>query len=300
MEKSVLQARREPLATSSGLRLTAERCLAWLGLLKLARDSMDVVRRTPGAVACRIRDLIREKRARAQARRALESEARRALESEVAFFSTFISPGDLVFDVGANRGLKTRAFVALGTSVVAFEPQPDCVAMLREEFGGNPRVEVVPVGLASAPGELRMNVCATHDDLSTFSEDCRANNPRLRTDIAWECVTLPVITLRDAISRWGEPSFIKIDVEGYEFDVISTLTRPSGTLSFEFWEERSQRAIDILHRLRAIGYERFNLTTGNPPVWQLPGFSDMDDVVASLEALPAKCVGDIYAMPPAP
>jgi hypothetical protein len=43
----------------------------------------------------------------------------------------FVKPGDLVFDIGAHAGNRTRAFASLGCRVVALEPQPDFARLLR-------------------------------------------------------------------------------------------------------------------------------------------------------------------------
>src|SRR5208282_493851 len=51
------------------------------------------------------------------------------------FYSQFISEGDLVFDVGANSGEYSRAFLALGAKVVAIEPTPGLVQRLRNIAG---------------------------------------------------------------------------------------------------------------------------------------------------------------------
>src|ERR1700758_5243244 len=42
--------------------------------------------------------------------------------------------GDLIFDVGANRGCKTDIFLRLGARVVAVEPDETCQAILRDRF----------------------------------------------------------------------------------------------------------------------------------------------------------------------
>jgi predicted RNA methylase len=42
------------------------------------------------------------------------------------FYSQFVSSGDLVFDVGANVGNRSKIFSRLGARVIAFEPQPAC------------------------------------------------------------------------------------------------------------------------------------------------------------------------------
>ncbi|MEN8172361.1 MAG: hypothetical protein ABFS03_05715, partial [Chloroflexota bacterium] len=45
----------------------------------------------------------------------------------LGFYSQFIASNDLCFDVGANRGSRTKIFRQLGTRVVAVEPQAACV-----------------------------------------------------------------------------------------------------------------------------------------------------------------------------
>ena len=40
------------------------------------------------------------------------------------FLGQFFNRGDLVFDVGANQGLKTELYLGIGARVICFEPQP--------------------------------------------------------------------------------------------------------------------------------------------------------------------------------
>lgn len=51
--------------------------------------------------------------------------------ARLEFYSQFIHPGDLVFDVGANVGNRTKIFLRLGARVVAFEPQASCARVLQ-------------------------------------------------------------------------------------------------------------------------------------------------------------------------
>src|SRR3970282_98282 len=46
-------------------------------------------------------------------------------------YRPFVEPGDLCFDVGAHVGDRTRALRRLGGRVVAVEPQPACLGLLR-------------------------------------------------------------------------------------------------------------------------------------------------------------------------
>lgn len=59
------------------------------------------------------------------------------------FFSSFISEGDLVYDVGANYGNRVKPLVQVGARVVAVEPQPKCALYLLERFGDG--IQIIPL-----------------------------------------------------------------------------------------------------------------------------------------------------------
>ncbi|MDD5633944.1 MAG: FkbM family methyltransferase, partial [Candidatus Omnitrophica bacterium] len=59
------------------------------------------------------------------------------------FYARFIKKGELCFDIGANIGDRTGVFLKLGASVIAIEPQENCVKRMIEKFGKNKRFKVV-------------------------------------------------------------------------------------------------------------------------------------------------------------
>ena len=61
------------------------------------------------------------------------------------FYSEFIKEGDVVFDVGANKGNRTVIFLELGAKVVAVEPQKECYEHLTKRFGDT--IELIKLGL---------------------------------------------------------------------------------------------------------------------------------------------------------
>ena len=73
--------------------------------------------------------------------RKLNARSRKAREYELDFYRAIIKPGDLVFDIGANVGFKTEAFVACGARVICVEPNPKCLPILLHEFGSVAEVE---------------------------------------------------------------------------------------------------------------------------------------------------------------
>src|SRR5437763_1046669 len=68
-------------------------------------------------------------------RHLLHREGLRELKRQQAFYASFVSRGDLCFDIGANHGHKSEALLRLGARVVAIEPLPACAAELRTRLG---------------------------------------------------------------------------------------------------------------------------------------------------------------------
>jgi hypothetical protein len=71
------------------------------------------------------------------------------------FYRPFVKPGSLVFDIGANRGVHTREFLALGARVVAVEPIPENLERLNSISG---ELTVLPVALADKCGDREIGI----------------------------------------------------------------------------------------------------------------------------------------------
>lgn len=173
---------------------------------------------------------------------------------------TLFKAGDLVFDVGANIGAKTAEFVASGARVVCFEPQPDCIIQLQKRFAQNPNVVIEATGLAAQSGTLELSICSAANTISTFSSAWK--NGRF-SDYQWDRkVLVPVTTLDAAIARHGIPAYVKVDVEGFELDVLRGLSSPLPLLSFEFTIEFIENNRDCARHLESIGFSKFNAKIG--------------------------------------
>src|ERR687889_1243708 len=76
----------------------------------------------------------------------------------VRFYGQFLGPGDVGFDVGAHVGSRIRAWRRLGARVVAIEPQPDFVRVLRLFFGRDEDVTILPQAVGAQRGRARLGV----------------------------------------------------------------------------------------------------------------------------------------------
>ena len=71
------------------------------------------------------------------------------------------------------------------------------------------------------------------------------------------------ISLDNLITKCGIPDFCKIDVEGYEKEVLSGLSQKIGMISFEFnYPTFEQETRFCLEKLYNLGYIQFNFSIG--------------------------------------
>ena len=211
-----------------------------------------------------------------------------------AAVASSISPGDLVFDVGANLGAKAEKFLSLGARVVCIEPQSKMVETLRGKFREMGAVTVVGKALSDSPCVLTMSICDEAPTISTFSEEWmhgRFSEYRWDRKERVEATTLDLL-----VQEFGVPKYCKIDVEGFELQVLRGLTKPVPLLSFEFTKEFFSNALRCIEYLSILGYRDFNFSLAESETFSFSSWVAASEVIRALEKIEDPLLwGDIYA-----
>ena len=224
---------------------------------------------------------------------------RQRREAMERLYRRFVKPGDLVFDVGAHVGDRVAAFRRLGARVVAVEPQPALRATLKLLHGRDRAVTIEPFALGRADGTITFNLNLDNPTVSTASPDfirAAAGAPGWEGQAWTTAITVPMTTLDALIARHGTPAFVKIDVEGFEAEVLAGLSRPVAALSFEFTTIQREVANAAIDRCVALGYASFNAALGESQTLVHAAWLGAPQIAQWLAALPvAANSGDVYA-----
>ena len=217
------------------------------------------------------------------------------------FYQQFIGKGDLCFDLGAHVGNRVGVWRRLGARIIAVEPQPSCLAVLRLLYGREEAVEIVASAVGASHGRTVLHTSSATPTLSTTAadwvEEVKVGDRRFGS-IRWDRkVEVDVVTVDEMIERYGEPMFCKIDVEGSELQVLQGLNHALPALSFEFLPVSRERAYACIDRLASLGAYRFRWSEGETMRWSSASWLDGDGIKEVLAAQPEEgCSGDVYAL----
>jgi FkbM family methyltransferase len=180
------------------------------------------------------------------------------LEPEFSLLEELIGNGKRVLDVGANIGLYSYVLSNLCDRVESFEPQPWAYNRLKNYQIKN--INCHNVGLSDTEGYLDLNIPIINgeeiDGLASFR------------DLPGEKNTIKVPVHRIDDYNFDDVSFMKIDVEGYEKEVIkgalSTIekSRPNILVEIEQRHLKEGSIDDVFKWIGDIGYQGYFLENG--------------------------------------
>lgn len=178
---------------------------------------------------------------------------------EKKFYSKLIKKNVLCFDIGANLGTKSKLFLATGANVIAFEPQSTCLEALSNIQVKNSKFNYYPYAIGGKNTQAELHL-SNNIEVATLSNEfidyfsCE--------QVYWNTKEIVTVKSLDSIiQKHGIPSFCKIDVEGYEFEILSNLNYKIPIIEFEFtggFIDNTLKIIELLDKDNAMFNFIFN------------------------------------------
>jgi FkbM family methyltransferase len=134
-----------------------------------------------------------------------------------AVFKKLVQPGNVCFDAGASFGFYTCLFALRGARVYAFEPLPASFALNEDAVrlnGCQSKVKAFNSGLGERAGTIRIHT------FKNLSLGHASSSDLGRADaVPHECriTTIDAVCAEESLDQI---SFVKIDVEGFEYEVL--------------------------------------------------------------------------------
>lgn len=145
-------------------------------------------------------------------------------------------------DIGANVGFMSMAMESLGLEVIAFEPQPEIYGLLRKNIRGN----CMNVALGNVVDMVKM-------PRISYSRNGNYGGCGIGMKSELGTINVSCIRLDDLGLR---PGFVKIDVEGYELEVLrggrETILAYKPIMYIE--DDRPEKSRELRAYIAGLGY----------------------------------------------
>ena len=162
----------------------------------------------------------------------------------------------LIFDIGANAGNFSNRYIEK-CRIIAVEPNPFLLEKLTQKFL-NHDIIIEQCAISYKNNEIDFYICPD-DQMSSCNKNW-LTTLRYKNCGIKEVIKVKSITIDSLIEKYGDPFHIKIDVEGYEYEAVSGLSKKSGSIQFEYIKENfNDLTIPTLLKLNEIGYSKFNI-----------------------------------------
>jgi FkbM family methyltransferase len=162
----------------------------------------------------------------------------------------------MYFDIGSNIGNWSLANINICDKIVSIEASPITFNKLVNHCKHD-RITLLNYAVCNNNGNDIKFYHADCDVLSTINKEWLTNDKSRFYNRPYTEIVCKTISIDRLIEKFGVPDLIKIDVEGGEYECVSSLTSKVKLLCFEWASETNDITIRCIDYLYNLGYTRF-------------------------------------------
>jgi FkbM family methyltransferase len=189
----------------------------------------------------------------------------------------------MFFDIGANIGKWSLANIDHCNKIILVEASPTTFNRLQDNLKHQEKLTCLNYAVCNSNEEYITFYNSSADTLSTINKDwLDSETSRFCKQFTYNEIRCKTITIDKLIQQYGIPELIKIDVEGGEFECISSLSQKVNQLCFEWASETNNITFKCLDYLIDLGYTEFAIQYEDNYTYRPQLYKDINIVKDSL------------------
>lgn len=162
---------------------------------------------------------------------------------------------EIIYDIGANKGQNIEYFLLNSKKVIALEPINELCLQIGRNFQQSVRT-----------GELKILNFAVVDNENITTMDFYLNNYKswessLVKNDKFEKIKVNATSLKKLFNEHGHPDFLKIDIEGYDIELLKYMASKSILPNYLSLEIQNKKTLDYV--INNFSYRYFNFVLGH-------------------------------------
>ena len=193
------------------------------------------------------------------------------LPKEIRTIVNSLEKDEVCLDFGANVGVYSQLFAKYGARVYSFEPDPVPFKILKEKSTNFKNIYPImkAVGTRNSNGKLYLDKKYLEDELFYSEHNSLVKE---KDNVGENYIEVGVVDIAEWLNDFDNVRFVKIDVEGFEVEIINHLIDTSAVnkIDYIFVETHEKRIISLSSEIFKLKQKIKNLGIEEKFFWNWP------------------------------